>query len=220
MQQIKSDAKTVQRNKRMFGALVGTLERFSKEEVKKKSLLDKKKKVEEKVEEKTEREKEELKQKRRELFEEEKKTKHEIKIIEVQMRRMEEFETWEKSKLQEANYIRTTKSDVNIYWLPKAHSKATKGLLAKTRDLVDREVEERKNAFKEELVSIEQKMKDSLERRRREEEQRRNQQQQQLQQQQAEDGEDDEFMAGRRVVERDDREEVSNKCRRLFVLYN
>jgi hypothetical protein len=38
--------------------------------------------------------------------------------FQIQMRRVEEFETWEKSKRQEAAFIRTKKSP-HIYFLPK-----------------------------------------------------------------------------------------------------
>ena len=45
----------------MFGALVGTLQKFNKEEIKKKDVTEKKKVVDLKVEEKTEKEKEDIK---------------------------------------------------------------------------------------------------------------------------------------------------------------
>ena len=73
IEQQKSDNKVVARNRRMFGALVGTLQKFNKEEIKKKDVLVKKKEVEKNVEEKVEKEKEEIKNKKRELFYEQKK---------------------------------------------------------------------------------------------------------------------------------------------------
>ena len=57
----KTDTKVVARNRRMFGALVGTLQKFNKEEIKKKDVTEKKKVVDLEVEEKTEKEKEEIK---------------------------------------------------------------------------------------------------------------------------------------------------------------
>merc|ERR1711997_1317296 len=88
----KTDKKSSARNKRMFGALVGTLQRFNKEEVKKKDVTEKKKVVEMKVEERTEKEKEEIKNRKRELFTDQKKKKQDIKILHIQMRRVEEYE--------------------------------------------------------------------------------------------------------------------------------
>jgi len=55
------DKKVTARNKKMFGALLGTLQKFSQEEKKKKDMVDKKKEVEQKIDEKAEKEKEELK---------------------------------------------------------------------------------------------------------------------------------------------------------------
>ena len=114
------------RNRRMFGALVGTLQKFNKEEIKKKDVTEKKKVVDLKVEEKTEKEKEEIKNRKRELFSKQKKEKKDLQIIQIQMRRVEEYEVWEKSKLKEVHSIRT-KATPEIYWRPKTHSDKSKG---------------------------------------------------------------------------------------------
>merc|ERR1711953_590868 len=147
----------VARNRRMFGALVGTLQKFNKEEIKKKDVLEKKKVVEKNVEEKVEKEKEEIKNKKRELFYEQKKKKKDIQIIQIQMKRVEEYEIWEKSKQFEGNFIRT-KADPDIYWLPKEHTEKTQELLDDTKGTVAKEIESRKEEFEEELLSIERKL--------------------------------------------------------------
>ena len=72
-----------QRNRRMFGNLLGTLQRFRQDESRVKERELKKRKVEEKIEEKTEKEKEEARNKKRELFVERKKQQHELKILQV-----------------------------------------------------------------------------------------------------------------------------------------
>ena len=128
LEEQKNDTKVVARNRRMFGALVGTLQRFNKEEIKKKDVLEKKKVVEKKVEEKTEREKEEIKTRKRELFDEQKKKKKDIQIIQIQMKRVEEYEAWEKSKKSEVNFIRTKTTQPEIYWLPKQHTDKSEGI--------------------------------------------------------------------------------------------
>ena len=166
----------------MFGALVGTLQRFNKEEVKKKDVTEKQKEKLMKVEERTEKEKEEIKNRKRELFTDQKKKKQDIKILHIQMRRVEEYETWEKSKKQEANFIRT-KADPPLYWLPKTISDKSIGkknvlisllfvltilslleLQQATRQLVEKEVATRKEEFEEELLEIERKMTNNLDR--------------------------------------------------------
>lgn len=153
----KNDNKVVARNRRMFGALVGTLQKFNKEEIKKKDVLEKKKVVEKNVEEKVEKEKEEIKNKKRELFYEQKKKKKDIQIIQIQMKRVEEYEIWEKSKQFEGNFIRT-KAEPDIFWLPKNHSEKTKELVQNTKETVAKEIELKKEEFEEELLTIERKL--------------------------------------------------------------
>ena len=72
-----------QRSKRMFGNLLGTLQRFKQDENKIKDREQKKRKIEEKIEEKTVKEREDAKKKKFELFTEREKKKHELKILEV-----------------------------------------------------------------------------------------------------------------------------------------
>merc|ERR1712110_493048 len=114
-------------------------------------------------EERTEKEKEEIKNRKRELFTDQKKKKQDIKILHIQMRRVEEYETWEKSKKQEANFIRT-KADPPLYWLPKTISDKSIELQQATRQLVEKEVATRKEEFEEELLEIERKMTNDLDR--------------------------------------------------------
>jgi len=209
----KADTKNAARNKRMFGALLGTLKGFTKDEVKKKDLLEKKKTVEKRVEEKSEKEKEEVRNKKRELFEEQKKKKKDIQIIQIQMKRVEEYECWENSKKQEVNFIRTKESSQMIYWLPKVHNEKSESLLAESKEAIEKEIDERKEQFEEELVSIEKRMTADLERM---QERRRlaalqrgmGQDDDTKLDDSVEGGEgDDSFMGDRKVVEREDAED-------------
>merc|ERR1712233_135808 len=209
LEEQKSDKKVVDRNRRMFGALVGTLQKFNKEEIKKKDVLEKKKVVEKKVEEKTEREKEEIKNRKRELFDEQKKKKKDIQIIQIQMKRVEEYEAWEKSKKSEVNFIRTKTSQPEIYWLPKQHSDKSEALLVESREAVEKEIEERKEKFEAELISIEKRMTQDLDRRRsggKSDGDRLDQSaelDESIEGKQEEEEEEGGFMQDRRVVERD-----------------
>ena len=89
----------------MFGNLLGTLHKFTKEEVKKKEVVEKQKDALKKVEEKTEREKEDMRNRKRMLFEEQKKKKKDIQILQIQLKRTEEFEQWENSKKSEVTSV-------------------------------------------------------------------------------------------------------------------
>merc|ERR1712045_158736 len=69
----KTNKKEKQRNRRMFGNLLGTLQKFKQDENRVKVREQKKRDVEKKIEEKTEKEKEEAKRTKNELFTEKKK---------------------------------------------------------------------------------------------------------------------------------------------------
>ena len=69
------------RNRRLFGSIQDTLQKFSMEEKKKKDMTQKKKEVEQKIEEKTEKEREDLKLKRRELLDEQRQKKQDIRSV-------------------------------------------------------------------------------------------------------------------------------------------
>ena len=165
LEQAKGDTKSAARNKRMFGNLLGTLQKFTKDEVKQKEVVEKQKVALLKVEEKTEREKEEMRNRKRELFDEQRKKKKDIQILQIQLKRTEEFEAWEASKKSEVNFIRTKGEQNPIYWLPKNHSEKTEGLLSETKTAVEKELEEKREAFEQELVGIEKRMVADLERR-------------------------------------------------------
>ena len=106
-----------------------------------------------------------MRNRKRELFDEQRKEKKSIQILQIQLKRTEEFEAWETSKKSEVNFIRT-KGEVNpIYWLPKNHSEKTESLLSETKAAVEKELEEKKEAFEQELVGIEKRMMADLERR-------------------------------------------------------
>merc|ERR1719320_1560042 len=205
---------------RMFGNLLGTLQKFTKDEVKQKEVVEKQKVALKKVEEKNEREKEEMRNRKRELFDEQRKEKKSIQILQIQLKRTEEFEAWETSKKSEVNFIRT-KGEVNpIYWLPKNHSD-------KTKAAVEKELEEKKEAFEQELVGIEKRMMADLERRQQQFNNRRSNDggegEGELDQsangngEEEGDGEDEGpgFMSGRVVVER--REDLAKDDLRMMI---
>ena len=105
-----------QRNRRMFGNLLGTLQKFKQDENRVKVREQKKRDVEKKIEEKTEKEKEEAKRTKNELFSEKKKQQQEIRMLQIQMTRVQEYELWEKNKRREMQHIRTNVPDQPQVW--------------------------------------------------------------------------------------------------------
>lgn len=106
------------RNRRMFGSLLGTLQKFKQEEIVLKNKEDKRAQVEKKIEEQAKQERENEKRERQNLFAERELKKATIKALEEKMIRMQHFEKWESVHKPLVNFIET-KWKPHIYWLPK-----------------------------------------------------------------------------------------------------
>jgi len=150
----KQDKKENQRNKRMFGSILGTLQKFRADETKDKDREQKRRKIETKIDQKTEKERAEAIKQKQELFEDKKKKEMEIKVLQVQMKRAEEFEVWERCKRKEQKYIRTKNCTTKIYYLPKNHNDSTLTALENTMDEIDEEIRVAREVFEEELQKI------------------------------------------------------------------
>lgn len=127
-----TDAASVARSRRIFGSLMGTLQKFCQEESRLKQKEEKKAKIEKKLEDQQLQERELMKRERQDLFISRKKQQAEIKILEMKMNRMKELATWEESKKPLQNFIRT-RAKPRIYYLPKVMDKKTEKKLADSR---------------------------------------------------------------------------------------
>ena len=125
------DERSRQRNKRMFGALLGTLQKFRQEETKLKAKEDKKAEVEARVEEAKRKEKEELKREKQQLFLSRKRQLAEVKALEVKLSRSRQFQEWRTAQLPLAGFIKT-RAQPPIYFLPKRKNARTEALLAES----------------------------------------------------------------------------------------
>lgn len=119
-----SDPASRARNRRMFGSLLGTLQKFCQEESRLKQKEQKKAQIEKKLEEQQNQEREFMKKERQNLYNTRKRQQMEIKMLENKMNLMKEFGTWEESKKPLMNFIRT-KTKPRIYYLPKVLDKRT-----------------------------------------------------------------------------------------------
>lgn len=119
-----SDPASRARNRRMFGSLLGTLQKFCQEESRLKQKEQKKAQIEKKLEDQQNQEREIMKKERQNLYNNRKRQQMEIKMLESKMNLMKEFGTWEESKKPLMKFIRT-KTKPRIYFIPKVLDKRT-----------------------------------------------------------------------------------------------
>ncbi|XP_033188671.1 desmosome associated protein-like protein pinnin [Bombus vancouverensis nearcticus] len=148
------DERSRQRNKRMFGALLGTLQKFRQEETKLKAKEDKKAEVEARVEEARRREKEELRRERQQLFLSRKRQLAEVRALEAKLARSRQFQDWRAAQLPLASFIKT-RAQPPIYYVPKRKHPQTDILLGQSAKELHEEIERREKVLIDELEAIE-----------------------------------------------------------------
>lgn len=131
------------RNRRMFGALIGHIQKFRQEENRLKEKERKKAEVEKKVEEAALREKEELKKKRQELFTSRRQQQQEIRQLEYKLMRMKQLTDWESTRKHLVNFIQTNATP-KIFYLPKNHNEKTKTLLEESRQRIMKMIQDKR----------------------------------------------------------------------------
>ncbi|KAJ2944722.1 hypothetical protein O0L34_g4080 [Tuta absoluta] len=149
------DEQARKRNRRIFGSLLGTLQKFKQEEIVLQTQEDKKAQVERKIEEQARLEKEQAQKERKTLFQERDQKKAAIKALEAKMGRVQEFERWEASQKNLGNFI-LTKVKPHIYWLPKKMSDKANEKLTSSRKFHEKCMTKKRQELQEELVRIEQ----------------------------------------------------------------
>ncbi|KAH9642317.1 hypothetical protein HF086_009681 [Spodoptera exigua] len=142
------------RNRRIFGSLLGTLQKFKQEEIVLQTKEEKKAQVERKIEEQARLEKEREQKERKTLFAEREHKKATIKALEAKMARVQEFEKWEASQKSLANFI-LTKTKPHIYWLPKKMSEKATEKLDSSRKYHEKCMVKKRQELQEELQRIE-----------------------------------------------------------------
>lgn len=131
----QGDERSKARNRRMFGALLGTLQRFRQEETRMRDREDKRAVVEKKLEEAAKREKEEMKKERQELFLDRRQKQQEIRRIELKMQRVKEQDDWEARHRPLLNFIQT-KSKPQIFYSPKVQNSKTEERLVASQKII------------------------------------------------------------------------------------
>ncbi|CAH2012431.1 unnamed protein product [Acanthoscelides obtectus] len=156
------DEKFKARNRRMFGALLGTLQKFQQEETKLKPREEKRAQLEKKIEEHEIKEKAEIRKERQELFLSRRRKQAEIKVIELKMLRMKEYAVWEESQKPRMSFI-TTKAKPHIHYIPRRMNDKSTDLLEKSKAEIEKLIEKKKEQIASELQVMEERVKRSFE---------------------------------------------------------
>lgn len=155
------DEKSRARNRRIFGSLLGTLQKFSQEESKLKSKEEKKAQIEKKLEEQQKVERENLRKEKQCLYTDRKRQQLEIRALETKMNKMKDLEAWEETKKPLANYIKT-KTKPYIYYLPKKMDSKTEKKLKECQEEHAKMMEQKRQEVLDSIATVEARLKTDL----------------------------------------------------------
>lgn len=130
-----------QRNKRIFGVLLGTLKQFKSDDTERSSTSQAihRKELEKKIEIKKVDDLAKIIDEKRRLVEEKNKQLRNIEIVEEKIKLTQNFELWKKNHEPLAKYIRTTTKPF-IFYLPKVFDKNSEKLVQDTSNLIKEEI--------------------------------------------------------------------------------
>lgn len=147
------------RNKRMFGSLLGTLQKFRNEEDK--GVQEKRAKIEMKIEKQQLMVKEKLKQEKDTLISDRRRKQLEIKSLEIKMFKLRNLKSWEDHELLLGNFI-GSKTKPQIFFLPKVMSPKMEELLKESQLEIQQKIEEKRQAVEDEIKEIEMRLESDL----------------------------------------------------------
>lgn len=156
-----SDEQSRARNRRIFGSLLGTLQKFTQEESKLKSKEEKKAQIEKKLEEQQKVERENMRKEKQCLFTDRKRKQLEIRAIETKMTKMKDLETWEETKKPLAGFIKT-KTSPHIYFLPKKMDPKMEKKLKESQEEHKKMMEAKRQEVLDSIASVEARFKSDI----------------------------------------------------------
>lgn len=148
------DSESRARNRRMFGSLLGTLQKFCQEESRLRKKENKKALIEKKLEEQELQEKTLIQKERETLFLDRKRKQNEIRNLERKVARLKDFKTWEQSMICHQHQIRT-RTKPHIFYQPRLHSAQTDKLVLESKSELDCVLKKRREDLQAELREIE-----------------------------------------------------------------
>jgi len=147
------------RNKRMFGSLLGHIQKFRNEEDK--DVQEKRAKNEMKIEKQQLLVKEKIKHEKDTLISDRRRKQLEIKSLEIKMFKLRHLASWEEHQRSLVNFI-GTKTKPQIFFLPKIMSPKTDALLKESQHETQRLIEEKRREVDEEINEIEARLESDL----------------------------------------------------------
>lgn len=149
------DCQGLARNKRMFGMILGTLQKFQTEESRRSSATQRREEIEKKLEQEAEQEKANVKKERTELFRELRDKQATERKLQQKIERVESHEQWEKSQAPLSAFIQT-KAKPCIFYLPRKMTPESEKRLKDTKDKYRMIVAEKRAKVQKDLNDIEE----------------------------------------------------------------
>ncbi|CAF2817445.1 unnamed protein product [Rotaria sp. Silwood2] len=150
---VNRDQQSTMRNRRMFGVLLGTLNKFKAEAnaYNEQTVGIKRQEIERRLEEKQTKEREDKQHERTELLASKKTCQQKLKLVNIKIEIMQRMATYEKLHLPLRNFIRT-KAKPYVFYLPKGPiDEIFEKKLQESQIEIDKEMEEFKRDCQREL---------------------------------------------------------------------
>ncbi|XP_011404793.2 PREDICTED: pinin-like [Amphimedon queenslandica] len=144
---LNTDKTSRQRNRRMFGMLMGTLQKFQKDNSQDTEQEKRRVQIENKLEQVAMREREEATQQKKMLLDQRKLQRKLVGKLTYQLESVELYEDWNQHDMKLTGYIKT-KAQPPLFYLPSEHNEATKTLLTESSNLIKETIKSREDEIK------------------------------------------------------------------------